>query len=108
MIKNILLSIILVAFTSLGYAADKVVQLTSLDWPPYSSKSLSEQGASVAVAKAAFKAMGYELQVSFYPWSRAIALAKDSSSQYAGYFRSIFLTSWQMILFIPNLWDLAH
>jgi polar amino acid transport system substrate-binding protein len=90
MIKNILLSIILVAFTSLSYAADKVVQLTSLDWPPYSSKTLSEQGASVAVAKAAFKAMGYELQVSFYPWSRAIALAKDSSSQYAGYFPDYF------------------
>jgi polar amino acid transport system substrate-binding protein len=90
MIKNILLSIILIAFTSLSYAADKVVQLTSLDWPPYSSKTLSEQGASVAVAKAAFKAMGYELQVSFYPWSRAIALAKDSSSQYAGYFPDYF------------------
>ncbi len=86
MIKKILLSISLVAFASLSYSADKVVQLTSLDWPPYSGKTLSEQGASVAVAKAAFKAMGYELKVSFYPWSRAVALAKDSSSKYAGYF----------------------
>jgi len=82
-----ILSIIFAVFMSLSAtAADKVVELTSLDWPPYSGKALSEQGASVAVAKAAFKAMGYELKVSFYPWNRAVALAKDKGSSYAGYF----------------------
>lgn len=85
-IKNILLATSLILFTSMSYSANKVIQLTSLEWPPYSSKSLPEQGASVAVAKAAFKAMGYELKVKFFPWSRAVALAKDSNSQYAGYF----------------------
>jgi polar amino acid transport system substrate-binding protein len=34
--------------------------------------------------------MGYELKVDFYPWSRAIALAKDSSSKYSGYFPEYF------------------
>jgi len=82
-----ILSIIFAVFMSLSAtAADKVVELTSLDWPPYSGKALSEQGASVAVAKAAFKAMGYELKVSFYPWNRAVALAKDKGSSYSGYF----------------------
>jgi len=82
-----ILSLIFAVFMSLSAtAADKVVELTSLDWPPYSGKALSEQGASVAVAKAAFKAMGYELKVSFYPWNRAVALAKDKGSSYAGYF----------------------
>ena len=90
MFKKILLSISLIIFTSLSYSADKVVHLTSLDWPPYSGKTLSDQGASVAVAKAAFKAMGYELKVSFYPWSRAVALAKDSSSKFSGYFPEYF------------------
>lgn len=84
--KKILISLGIIFFSSIGYSADKVVQLTSLDWPPYSSKSLAEQGASVAVAKAAFKAMGYDLKVSFFPWSRAVALAKDDKSQYSGYF----------------------
>jgi len=86
MIKKIIISISLILFTSLSYSADKVVHLTSLDWPPYSGKTLSDQGASVAVAKAAFKAMGYELKVTFYPWSRAVALAKDGSSKFSGYF----------------------
>ena len=81
-----LLVLSLILFNNLSYSADIVVNLTSLDWPPYSSKSLKQQGASVAVAKAAFKEMGYELKVTFYPWSRAVALAKDSKSDYSGYF----------------------
>jgi polar amino acid transport system substrate-binding protein len=85
-----LLTFTIILLSSISYSADKVVNLTSLDWPPYSSKSLAEQGASVAVAKAAFKAMGYDLKVTFFPWSRAVALAKDSSSEYSGYFPEYF------------------
>jgi polar amino acid transport system substrate-binding protein len=85
-----LLAFTLILSASLSFAEDKIIQLTSLDWPPYSSKSLDQQGASVAVAKEAFKAMGYQLKVDFFPWSRAIALAKDSSSDYAGYFPDYF------------------
>ena len=62
------------------------VYLTSLSWPPYSGKALKEQGASVAVAKAAFKAMGHELNVDFFPWSRAVMLASQPDSKYVGYF----------------------
>lgn len=67
------------------WAEVKTVTLASLDWPPYTGAKLAEQGASVAVAKAAFKAMGYELKVEFYPWSRAVQLAKTSPG-HAGYF----------------------
>jgi polar amino acid transport system substrate-binding protein len=88
--KKILLAMSLILSTSLSFAEDKIIHITSLDWPPYASESLDQQGASVAVAKAAFEAMGYELKVDFYPWSRAIALAKDSSSRYSGYFPEYF------------------
>lgn len=84
--NKIVIILSLIFFNCLSYSADKVVNLTSLDWPPYSSKSLKQQGASVAVAKAAFKEMGYELKVSFYPWSRAVALAKSDKNDYSGYF----------------------
>lgn len=67
-------------------ADDKVVRLTSLDWPPYTGKSLPQQGASVVVAKKAFEAMGYTLEVDFYPWSRTVYLAKQPDSNYIGYF----------------------
>lgn len=61
-------------------AAAEKVTLTSLDWPPYTSESLASQGASVAVAKAAFAAVGYDLKVEFYPWKRAVHLAKEDAN----------------------------
>jgi len=63
----------------------ETVKLTSLEWPPYSGQDLPNQGASIAVAKAAFEAMGHTLEVDFFPWSRAVALAKSDDS-YVGYF----------------------
>jgi polar amino acid transport system substrate-binding protein len=88
--KKTLLVLTLIFSSNLSVAEDKIVRLTSLHWPPYSSKSLDQQGASVAVAKAAFKAMGYQLKVDFFPWSRAVILAKDSNSEYSGYFPEYF------------------
>lgn len=79
------------ALTS-GLHADTVT-LTSLEWPPYSGEKLPEGGASVAVAKAAFAAMGHELVVEFYPWSRAVKMAKDDAKKYAGYFPEYYADS---------------
>lgn len=69
---------------NLGFADNKVY-LTSLDWPPYTGESLPGQGASVAVAKAVFAEAGLELVVDFYPWKRAVNLAKNDE-KYVGYF----------------------
>lgn len=84
-IARILFLLCLFGFSLQSYA-EKTIYLTSLDWPPYSGDALNEQGASVAVAKAAFKAMGYTLVVEFYPWSRAVNLAQKADSKYMGYF----------------------
>jgi len=82
--RIIILSLLI--FSCAIASADQKIYLTSLSWPPYSDKKLPDQGASVAVAKAAFKAMNYELVVDFYPWSRAGKNAKDEKSKYVGYF----------------------
>jgi len=68
----------------------ETVKLASLYWPPYSGKDLVQEGASVAVARAAFKAMGHELQVDYFPWPRALAKAEESGSEYIGYFPEYF------------------
>lgn len=67
-------------------AEDKVIRLTSLEWPPYSSAAIEQQGASVAVVRAAAEAMGYKLEVKFFPWNRAVAAAEDPKSGFDGYF----------------------
>ncbi|MBD1556783.1 ABC transporter substrate-binding protein [Vibrio sp. S9_S30] len=71
------------------YSVADSVRLTSLYWPPYTGEHLAEQGASVAVAKAAFAAMGHQLIVEFYPWNRAVSLAR-SNDRYAGYFPAYY------------------
>ncbi len=73
-IKKILLIALLAACSSV-MAAEKV-KLTSLDWPPYTSEALKEKGASAAVAKAAFAAVGYDLTIEFYPWKRVVVFSK--------------------------------
>jgi len=90
---RVLVLTLLFSLLSIQSFAEKKIYLTSLEWPPYSGKELAEQGASVAVAKAAFKAMGYELVVDFYPWSRAVRLAQESDSKYSGYFPEYFSSS---------------
>lgn len=67
------------------WANDKEVRLASLEWPPYTGKSLPGQGASAAIAREAFKAMGYTLLIDFYPWTRAVNLVKHNS-RFVGYF----------------------
>lgn len=72
----------------LGPAAadERIVKLASLEWPPYTGQALPDQGALAAIARAAFAAEGYRLQIDFYPWSRALFLAQKPNSEYAGYF----------------------
>jgi polar amino acid transport system substrate-binding protein len=64
----------------------RVVRLTSLEWPPYSGEQLRQQGASVAIVRAALAAMGHALEVRFVPWTQAVAIGQDSGSGYHGYF----------------------
>lgn len=70
----------------------ETVHLTSLEWPPYSGADLPENGASIAVARAAFEAMGHQLDVDFFPWSRTIATARQEA-RYVGYIPEYFLES---------------
>lgn len=68
----------------------EVIRLASLEWPPYTGAQLPDGGESTATLKAAFAAVGYQLEVDFLPWERTLALAKTPDSGYAGYFPEYF------------------
>lgn len=71
---------------SSGWAgADKVVYLSSLEWPPYTGKYLSENGESAKIVRKAFASMGYRLEIHFVPWKRAMWMA-EKDSRVVGYF----------------------
>ncbi|RRS10148.1 ABC transporter substrate-binding protein [Pseudoalteromonas sp. J010] len=89
------------AVTLSWLATAETVYLTSLSWPPYSDKSLQEQGASVAVAKAAFAAEGHTLEVEFFPWSRAVKTASSSGSKYVGYFPEYYYDTQEFVFSEP-------
>lgn len=62
---------LLLAFGSENALADSW-RLSSLEWPPYAGASLPEQGTMVRLVRLAFSAMGHSLEVSFFPWRRAM------------------------------------
>lgn len=84
--RRLLFALALVGLAAPARSQDKVIRLTSLDWPPYSGETLDQHGASVAVTRAAAEAMGYTLEVRFLPWARAVSVASDVNSGVVGYF----------------------
>jgi len=54
-----------------------VIRLASLEWPPYTGANLPDQGASALVARRAFAAMGYDIEISFLPWQRAVKATEN-------------------------------
>lgn len=53
-------------------AAQPVVKMTSLEWPPYTGATLPLGGIVGQRAKSAFALMGYKLEITYLPWRRAI------------------------------------
>ena len=69
-----------------GSAATKRVTVATLEWPPYTASQLPQGGATTAVLRAAFAEVGYDVEVKFWPWKRAIAKAKAGAAEVVAYF----------------------
>ncbi|MAE34727.1 MAG: ABC transporter [Oceanospirillaceae bacterium] len=91
MLSRIVVSAVLcLAVPSFATADDKVVRLATLEWAPYTSESARHDGATTEVVRRAFEAMGYQLEVVFYPWERAIKMGGDPGYGLHGYFPEYF------------------
>ncbi|MDR3640260.1 MAG: transporter substrate-binding domain-containing protein [Humidesulfovibrio sp.] len=62
------------------YAQSKKVTLTTLDWEPYIGEKLPGHGYVYEIVAKAFKSMGYQVDIQFYPWTRALALAQSGKA----------------------------
>lgn len=86
MVVRFLITIFLfILLSSPCIAGGKKVVLTSLAWPPYTGENLEYNGATAEVVRAAFDAVGYELEILFYPWNRAVDEAQNNP-EVMGYF----------------------
>jgi polar amino acid transport system substrate-binding protein len=75
------LMVLLVIFcVSFPVAHARTVVLTTLSWEPYYGPELPDQGFVTELSRAAFSRMGYDLEIRFLPWARALKMAESGGS----------------------------
>lgn len=57
----------------------KTIRLTNGEWQPYLSKDVPHYGIASHIITEAFALVGVEVEYGFFPWSRAMKLAKDGT-----------------------------
>lgn len=75
-----------VVLAPVAAAADKpakadrpVVRLASLEWEPYIGTRMPDQGYVAALIRAAYADQGVQVEIEFYPWARALHLARTGA-----------------------------
>jgi len=62
--------------TSTGYVfnqnSNKTVKLSTLDWPPYIGRNLCNKGWVFKFTVALLASKGYQVEIDFLPWARAV------------------------------------
>ncbi len=53
------------------------IRLTTGKWQPFTSKSAPHYGAAAHIVTKAFAVVGVEVEYGFFPWKRAMKLARD-------------------------------
>jgi polar amino acid transport system substrate-binding protein len=60
-------------------APRKTVALATTEWAPYIGQEMPEFGYVHILATRAFALAGYDVEIRFYPWARALALAREGN-----------------------------
>jgi polar amino acid transport system substrate-binding protein len=67
--------------TSQGYRfnghAKKIINLATLNWPPYIGEELCNKGWVFQFTVALLASKGYQVNINFYPWARAVKLVEQ-------------------------------
>jgi len=69
--------------TSHGYRfnanAKKIVNLATLNWPPYISENICNKGWVFQYTVALLASKGYQVNIHFYPWARSVKLVEQGT-----------------------------
>jgi polar amino acid transport system substrate-binding protein len=76
MIRLILCTIVLLS--SISIQAEKITAVGD-PWPPFLDPNQASNGIIYEIASAAYATQGYELEMNFAPWARAVAGVKNAS-----------------------------
>jgi ABC-type amino acid transport substrate-binding protein len=72
---SLILSLLLQAPVELQSSPTRKVELATLEWEPYIGENLPQKGFVHEIVTEAFRSMGYDVNITFYPWARALAVA---------------------------------
>jgi polar amino acid transport system substrate-binding protein len=69
--------------TSHGYrfnaSSKKVINLATLNWPPYISENICNKGWVFQYTVALLASEGYQVNIHFYPWARSVKLVEQGT-----------------------------
>lgn len=54
------------------------IKIATLEWPPYTCARCPDGGVASKVLKEYLNKHGYEVELSFYPWARAVKLTENN------------------------------
>ena len=57
-------------------SSDKVLNLATLNWPPYISEAVCNKGWVFQFTVALLVSKGYQVNIHFYPWARSVMLVE--------------------------------
>lgn len=72
------------------HAQTSGMRLSTLEWSPYVSASLPDEGLTTSLIKTVASQAGISTSISYAPWSRAVQVGSNDPS-YAGYFPAFYL-----------------
>ena len=57
--------------------SDKIINLATLNWPPYISEDVCNKGWVFQFTVAILVSKGYQVNIHFYPWARSVMLVEQ-------------------------------
>ena len=90
---------------------EKLVQVATGEFPPYATASRTDQGIALNVVRRAFELVGYRVQYTFLPWSRAQVETRNGQWDASAHWgasterREMFLLSDNIL---TEQWQLLH
>ncbi|MES2069673.1 MAG: transporter substrate-binding domain-containing protein [Pseudomonadota bacterium] len=91
----------LLQWTGCAGAADKILRLATLEWPPYVGSHLLHEGVTTYIVKNTAAQIGYQVKNDYFPWSRAMQIG-DNDPDFSGYFPTYFSTERNNQCYLSN------
>ncbi len=75
----VLIALILFGGVDIGARAAETIRITNGEWQPFLSKDVPHYGFASHIVTEAFELVGIEVEYGFFPWSRAMKLAREGA-----------------------------